>query len=152
MHIETRPAVLKAPPTRKQFENSKYEVSTSYFFYNLNHCRGAQYLLHQTVVEQDTDIAIISEPYSIPNTLNFHSNTPSTSAIWACSKEPYFLDSTSSGAVYARTYTNGIRVYSCYMPPRWIATEFESAIVELVEARVHTPTLIAVDFKAWAID
>jgi len=120
---------------------------------NLNHCRAAQDLLHQTSSEHNIDLAILSEPYKSIDTPNYVSNTAETSAIWTCSKNPFFLDSISKGMGYVRAFTKGISVFSCYMPPSWSIMEFGNAIDELVEdARLHSPSIIAGDFNAWAVE
>jgi len=120
---------------------------------NLNHCRAAQELLHQTVAERNIDIAIISEPYKLIDSNKYVSNTTNSASVWACSSEPFFLDNVSSGAGYARTFFRGIWVYSCYMPPRWSLQEYGNALDELVEdVRTHTPSIVAGDFNAWATE
>ena len=51
---------------------------------NLTHCDTAQQLLCQSVVESNSDVAIISEPYRVPTgNANWIVDKTGLAAIWA---------------------------------------------------------------------
>lgn len=120
---------------------------------NLNHCRAAQELLHQTVRELNIDIALISEPFKNPNQPGWICDNTTTSAIWPTSGQALQdIWSIQSGG-FVRATISGITIYSCYIPPRFNIDEYKNIVNTLVsDAAGRGPVLIAGDFNAWATE
>lgn len=120
---------------------------------NLNHCAAAQNLLTQSVLENNIDVAIISDPYVVPNRSDWIADQSSSVAIWTCGKYPFQHINVNVRDGYVAAKINGITFYSCYAPPRWTQTEFEDMVDKLTDdAFSNSPLVIAGDFNAWAID
>lgn len=118
---------------------------------NLNHCRGAQDLLSQAVVERRVDVAIISEP---------HSGTITGSPSW-------LLDSTGRAALgvinnrltvgdvevgdgYVAARIDGTSVYSCYASPNSPIASYRAFLLRIEDSvrRRQGDVIVAGDFNA----
>ncbi|XP_038106605.1 uncharacterized protein LOC119766237 [Culex quinquefasciatus] len=118
---------------------------------NLNHCDTAQQLLFQTVVEKKCDIALLSEPYQVPEgNRNWLSDPPKAAAIWVTGQFPIQeLVAAEEGFVIAKV--NGVFYCSCYAPPRWSIDRFDRMLDRLTDALTgKTPVVVAGDFNAWS--
>lgn len=120
---------------------------------NLNHCKAAQDLLRQHVVEQGVEVVLITDPYSVPegSTSWLTSSGTQRAAIWLVGsgvtaaevhRDPEFMS--------ARL--NGIQTFSCYASPNKSMAEFEDFLQRL-EVKVRAvepgvPVLITGDFNA----
>uniref|UniRef100_A0A2M4ADW9 Putative waldo-6 aae n=1 Tax=Anopheles triannulatus TaxID=58253 RepID=A0A2M4ADW9_9DIPT len=121
---------------------------------NLNHCEAAQQLLKQTAVEVKCDVALISEPYRVPDTSNnnsWASDSWKKAAIWVTGKHAIdeVVSSSHEGFVIAKI--SGIFVCSCYAPPSWGPERFQKMLDNLTgELAGRKPLVIGGDFNAWA--
>lgn len=106
------------------------------------------------MLEEEIDVAIISDPFNIPhNSTTWIADTSGGAAIWACENFPFqhIISPLSEGYVAAKI--NGIYFFSCYLPPRWNAHKFEEIADSLADkAFSKHPMIIAGDFNAWAVD
>ncbi|XP_068148291.1 uncharacterized protein [Drosophila tropicalis] len=120
---------------------------------NLNHCEAAQDLLLQTLVEQKSDVAVVSAPYRIRPSGNSVCSGSSKAAIIVCSTHIPPLTKVKAARHYIRGCIGKIFVYSCYFSPSLSFDELCGTVDELAaDARLYTPCLIAGDFNAWAVD
>lgn len=121
---------------------------------NLNHCEVAQDLLWQNMTESLCDVAIISEPYRIPDNNDLWATDKSKiAAINTNSRYPIqeVVSNTHEGFVIAKI--NGVYLCSCYAPPRWNIEEFEEMLDALTSVAINKkPIVIAGDFNAWAME
>lgn len=120
---------------------------------NLNHCQAAQDLLKQSVRELMVDIALLSEPYRNFDTPSWVSDSSNSSAIWSIENKVLHSARTTQELGFVRALVSGITIYSCYIPPRYSLTEFQSIVDNLTsDASNRRPLLIAGDFNAWATE
>jgi len=118
---------------------------------NLNHCRAAQDLLAQTVIEQQAEVAILSEPYKDKHEGVWQRSSDGRAAIWSCGQPPGHLSQRASRTGYTRAKIKGITFYSCYIAPSAHISEFRTIMQEIADdARGRSPILIAGDFNAWS--
>lgn len=119
---------------------------------NLKHCEAAQDLLWQNMAETKCDVAIISEPYRIPdNNGLWVTDKCKSAAINTSGRYPIqeVVSNTQEGFVVAKV--NGVYLCSCYAPPRWTIEEFEEMLDTLTRVVINKkPIVIAGDFNAWA--
>jgi len=115
---------------------------------NLNHCRAAQDHLAQTVIEEQAEVAKLSEPYKDRNGVWQHSSDGGA-AIWSSGQPPVHLSQRTSRTGYTRAKINGITFYSCYIAPSVHISEFRTIMQDIADdARGRSPILIAGDFNA----
>ncbi|XP_070075724.1 uncharacterized protein [Drosophila takahashii] len=120
---------------------------------NLNHCAVAQLLLEQNVIEENVDIALISEQYRNKNSGEWLADDSKKSAIWSCGNPKLQISRKKSGNCFARAHVNGIAFYGCYLPPSLSLCQAISVLEGIAEdARENRPAVIAGDFNAWATD
>lgn len=119
---------------------------------NLNHCRMAQDLLMQAIVESKCDVALIAEPFYVPsNNGNWVTDKARMAAIYVCGRYPIqeVLSNGEEGFVIAKV--NGVYLCSCYAPPRWSIEEFERMLDVMTEALLDKRhIIIGGDLNAWA--
>lgn len=92
---------------------------------NLNHSAGAQDLLMQTLTEKRADLAIIAEPYRVPDNPNWVTGISNSIAIFR--RGDLFL------AIYVHCRENGfvvakwgnMGIVGVYTPPSWPLEQFE---------------------------
>ncbi|XP_070068041.1 uncharacterized protein [Drosophila takahashii] len=119
----------------------------------LNHCRVAQDLLTQTIVELRIDVAILSEPHRTIRSNTWVADPTEKAAIWSCGQNTRHFSGVKAAKGYVRTKLNDLWVYSCYLPPSWSLKDFSEAIDNLViDASLHSPAMVAGDFNAWATE
>lgn len=119
---------------------------------NLNHCEAAQDLLTQMVVDENSDVVLISEPYKALDGNVWAQDKTKKAAIWICGRQAIQeLDDRGEGFVRAKI--GGIHFYSCYAPPSLSQVEYETMLRNLVlDAQERSPVVIGGDFNAWAIE
>jgi len=116
---------------------------------NLNHCRAAQDLLAQTVIEQQAEVTILSEPYKDKDEGVWQRSSEGRAAIWSCGQPPEHLSQRASRTGYTRAKIKGITFYSCCIAPSVHISEFRTITQEIADdARGRSPILIAGDFNA----
>lgn len=135
-------------------ESDSTNIKVKVIQINLNHCKAAQELLAHTVLEEKIDVAIISDPYKVPNnSSSWITDITAGAAIWACGNFPFqqVLSPLAEGYVAAKI--NGVTFFSCYLPPSWNIHTFEEIVDSLADkAYSYHPLVIAGDFNAWAVE
>ncbi|XP_041632470.1 uncharacterized protein [Drosophila kikkawai] len=120
---------------------------------NLNHCAAAQDLLSQTVREYGTDLAVLSEPYRGGRNHNWAVDSSGKAALWVCGTTSLRLENVHADNGFVRAKVGGWWVYSTYLAPSLTLAEFAVILDRLAaDARGRSPTLLAGDFNAWAVD
>ncbi|KAH8351776.1 hypothetical protein KR084_006533, partial [Drosophila pseudotakahashii] len=111
---------------------------------NLNHCEVGQLLMEQNVIEENVDIALISEKYRNKNSGEWLANNNKKSAIWSCGNPKLQISRKKSGNCFARAHVNDIAFYSCYLPPSLSLPQAISVLEEIAEdARENRPASFA---------
>ncbi|KAH8366822.1 hypothetical protein KR084_012537 [Drosophila pseudotakahashii] len=111
---------------------------------NLNHCEVAQLLLEQNVIEENVDIALISEQYRNKNSGEWLANNSKNVQYGAAEIRSFRLAEKKNGNGFARAHVNGIAFYSCYLPPSHSHPQAISVLEEIAEdARENRPAVIA---------
>lgn len=119
---------------------------------NLNHCEVAYDLLKQTAKTTKADVVLISDPYNPEKGNNWVHDKAKLASIWICGTHA-FQSSSEQHTGFVRAKINGINFYSCYAPPRFTTTEFQSLLDSIVaDATDRTPVIIGGDFNAWATE
>lgn len=119
---------------------------------NINHCRAAQDLLTQFELENRIGITVISEPYIIPDSLDWvHSANTKVAIHW----NHNFVR--SSGIIqYRGNYVVALRwqefnIIACYFPPNLRDIEYEDFLDEIeyaLEEMDKIKTIICGDFNS----
>ncbi|XP_078051336.1 uncharacterized protein LOC144477483, partial [Augochlora pura] len=132
-----------------------FEEETTVLQINLHRCKMAQDLMVQYALENDVNIVIISEPYSIMD--NWYGDTNQDAAIWVTSRT---LRRNINIHVFARekgvvaVKIDEISIFSCYISPNIQMDEFRE-ILATIEAEVIKAgpnlSLIAGDLNAKAV-
>lgn len=118
---------------------------------NINHCEAAQDLLSQMVRDNGADVAIIAEPYRIPQSPVWVADETGKAAIWACGVFP--LQEVARHSGFVRAKVNGVHFLSCYAPPSLDQDGYIRLMDAIVtEATGLHPIVIAGDFNAWAVE
>uniref|UniRef100_A0A2M4CS98 Putative retrovirus-related pol polyprotein from type-1 retrotransposable element n=1 Tax=Anopheles darlingi TaxID=43151 RepID=A0A2M4CS98_ANODA len=119
---------------------------------NLNHCETAQLLLVQTTAKAKCDVALISEPYRVPeDNATWVADSSMKAAIWVMGKHPIDEVVSNSQQGFFIAKVNGIFVCSCYAPPSWGLDQFKKMLDNLTnELAGRQPVVIGGDFNAWA--
>uniref|UniRef100_A0A2M4BC28 Putative waldo-6 aae n=1 Tax=Anopheles marajoara TaxID=58244 RepID=A0A2M4BC28_9DIPT len=121
---------------------------------NLNHCEAAQLLLGQTTAETKCDVAMISEPYKLPESnTTWVADRSKKAAIWVTGGHPIDEVVSRSHEGFVVVKVNGIFVCSCYAPPSWGLDQFQKMLDNLTEELAgRHPVVIGGDFNAWAVE
>jgi len=98
-----------------------------------NHCRAAQDLLAQTVIEQQAEVAILSEPYKDRHEGVWQHSSVGRAVIWSCGQPPGHLSQRASRTGYTRAKINGIPFYSSYIAPSVHISEFRTIMQEIAD-------------------
>lgn len=111
-------------------------------------------MLQQAVVEQNCDVAIISEPYRIPpEDGNWTADRAKTVAVWTAGRYPVQEVVYCADEGFVVVKINGIFICSCYAPPRWTIEQFNQMLDRITEELIgRRPVVIAGDFNAWAVE
>lgn len=119
---------------------------------NVNHARQAQDLLVQNMREYDIALALIAEPYNIPNHPNWVGDTDRKAAItWQSSLYQGACVLRARGRGYVAVEMANIVIFSCYVTPKCTRDTFESyldAIGDTIAECRPRSILIAGDFNA----
>ena len=121
---------------------------------NLNHCAVAQDLLCQVTREERADIAIVSEPYRNHIDPNWIGDSTNKVAIWVCGNLNIRNKMNTPSSLFTWVEVDGMRIYSCYLPPSLTIDEFQRSLDSIVaSARTSKlPIVIGGDFNAWATE
>lgn len=120
---------------------------------NQNHCREAQDMLLQFVAEQGVEVALVSDPYAIPQDSSswIASSGSRRAAIWIAG------DGIAAACVlrdpeFVSARLNGVQMFSCYASPNKTLPEFANFLQRLEDAvrsiEPGVPVLIAGDLNA----
>ncbi|CAB0027962.1 unnamed protein product [Trichogramma brassicae] len=145
----SRPAPVL--PSRKEVQPSPSMMRILQL--NLNHCRAAQDLLSQTILEQNINVAVLCDQYMNLDPPYWLADANNQAAIWVhggcllqerpARARPFFT--------WARI--NGIYFFSVYAPPRLADAEFSALLANIIEeARDKRPLIVAGDFNAWSTE
>ncbi|XP_063634867.1 uncharacterized protein LOC134805503 [Cydia splendana] len=119
---------------------------------NLNHDAKAQDLFHQSMAQWSINIAIVAEPYKVPDRIDWAGDLDGTVAITtrsAAGSNPFKSVIKGHGCVAA--VCGDLAVVGVYFSPNKTLAEFESFLVEVgaLVGRLHpTPVIVAGDFNA----
>lgn len=118
---------------------------------NLNHCRAAQDLLCQALVEKSTDVAIISEPYarSILGDTRWILDRSERAALGVMN-DTFTVGEVEREDGFVAAKVNGVTVYSCYASPNSSIANFRTLLDKLEQSvrRKQGDIIIAGDFNA----
>lgn len=120
---------------------------------NIQHCKVANDLLSQIVLEKKIDLLIISEQYRDRDGSNWYPDTGGTAAIWIPNTYVFVKShGRANGLVWVTT--SEANFVSCYFSPNENVAEFQDRLDRLEDLlRSLSGTLIvAGDFNARAID
>nr|BAC06456.1 reverse transcriptase [Papilio xuthus] len=119
---------------------------------NVNHCARAQDLLIQSMAEWATQIAVVSEPYYVPNRDDWVGDEDSLVAlIVPRSARPPSIDGVQKGRGYVGATIGGTLVVGVYCAPSMNLVEFEDLLERvgtLVGRNLPHSVLVMGDFNA----
>jgi len=120
---------------------------------NLNHCKAAQDLLRQHVAEQCVEVAVITDPHSIPERSSSWLSSAGTkrAVIWLSGREVTAAE-LYRDPEFVSARLNGVQTFSCYASPNKSRADFED-LLQRLENKVRAvepgvPILITGDFNA----
>jgi len=123
---------------------------------NLNNCWAAEQLMFQTAADSDTDIFIVSEPYTKHgNGDNWCSSTDGSAAVATTHATSFVRDGQGSGDGFAWMSIGELTVFSCYWRPSTTLDEYALFLGDLeaaIRARGSASIVLAGDFNAWNIE
>lgn len=122
---------------------------TKFLQINLNCCKAAQDLMHQSASENDVDFIFVSEYNSLGGN-HWYPDSNGKSAI-VCNFNSTVDDTGQSEPGFRWITIGEITLYSCYWSPNTTMQEYEQFLARL-ESSVRgrsTEILIAGDFNAW---
>lgn len=118
---------------------------------NLNHCRTAQDILSQMIIDEQADVVLISEPYKNIDNQTWAKDKSGLAAIWTRGKHAFQEIGQAEGFVRAKV--NGTHFYSCYARPSATIEEYQMMLRNLVtDVQGRNPVVIGGDFNAWATE
>lgn len=121
---------------------------------NLNHTAAAQDLLLQAMAEEKWDLAIISEPYRVPEHPHWAGDTEGLAAVvWAGSENSPPIQVLERDRGYVMVKWGSTVIASCYASPNKSTEAFERYLdgLELaVRRNMGPPTIVAGDLNAKA--
>lgn len=92
---------------------------------NLNHCAGAQNLLTQALAQWSIDVAVVAEPYYVPDGLNWAGATDGLVAIFS-PKAACTLSLKENGPGYVAAVWGDITVIGVYFSPNRSLSELDT--------------------------
>lgn len=122
---------------------------------NLNHARHAQELLFQSIAELEVGLAIVAEPYQVPQGDRhwLAATDDSVACHWRYAggdvSAPFSL--AEAGVGYVAVKWDDCLVVGAYLPPRLNVREFEErldSIAECIRRYLPAPVILAGDFNA----
>lgn len=120
---------------------------------NLNHCRVAQDLVVQFMVEERVDVALISDPYKAdPASSTWHVSAGQRKAAIYVANTGVTVVNVISDPEFVSARLNGVQVYSCYASPNRPIEDFQDLLRRL-EDNIRTvqqeiPVLVTGDLNA----
>ncbi|KAL4091732.1 hypothetical protein QTP88_026379 [Uroleucon formosanum] len=113
---------------------------------NLNHCRAAQQLLKQTVLDQAISVVLVSEQLRNPmEDANWVSSDDNRCAVVAVGHSAPPIEDRGSGTGFAWIKLESLVIYSCYYTPNCSVAEFEEYLSRLEDSiRVHRDCQVVV--------
>lgn len=121
---------------------------------NINHCAQAQDLLCQEMAENNIGVAIVAEPYRIPDATNWLADAEGHAAIiWNPSaiSTPCILVNRGEGFVVAKV--GNLTIVSCYVSPNIGLPEFEATLHDMaleIQGSAYKYLIVAGDLNAKA--
>ncbi|CAB0029769.1 unnamed protein product [Trichogramma brassicae] len=120
---------------------------------NLNHCRAAQDLLSQTILEQRINVSVLCDQYKNLDPPYWLSDANSQATIWAHGGCLVQERPARARPFFTRARINGIYFFSVYAPPRLADAEFTALLTNIIEeAWGKRPLIFAGDFNAWSTE
>jgi hypothetical protein len=123
---------------------------TSILQINLNHCKAAQDLLHQTVGECDVGLVMVSEPYRVPASTDWIASADGSAALWNTGRARIMMTDVRTGIGFVGAKFGSWTAYSCYYSPNRSLGEFEKYLQDLEGSLILTngDFLLTGDFNA----
>ncbi|XP_045772161.1 uncharacterized protein LOC123872074 [Maniola jurtina] len=119
---------------------------------NLNHCRAAQDLLLQSLAEWSVALAVVAEPYKVPNHPRWFGSVGDAVAIyWAGRQSDPPCSILERGSGYVAVEWGPLAVLGCYISPNSGITVYEAYLDELaacIRRCLPRPLIILGDFNA----
>ncbi|XP_058127472.1 uncharacterized protein LOC131285781 [Anopheles ziemanni] len=121
---------------------------------NLNHCEVAQQVLWQTLVKENVDVALLSEPYQVPvDDLSWVVDKTGKAAILAGGRYPIQSVDCSEHEGFVVATVNSVVCCSVYAPPSWPVVKFEEFLDKLsIELVGRGSVVVGGDFNAWSVE
>lgn len=138
-----------APSYSEQNESTNEKKKIKILQTNLNRCRAAMSLIHQTAIEENVDIIAIAEP-NIKLANEWIRNETTDVAIKITNGDIKLWDS-GSGPGYVWIKTTYLTMYMCYLSPNVTIEEYETSLQRLwfqVNEHRNDGLIIAGDFNA----
>uniref|UniRef100_A0ABD2X1G4 Endonuclease/exonuclease/phosphatase domain-containing protein n=1 Tax=Trichogramma kaykai TaxID=54128 RepID=A0ABD2X1G4_9HYME len=115
---------------------------------NLNHCRAAQDLLSQTILEQRINVAVVCDQYKNLDPPYWRTDANGQAAIWAHGGCRVQEHPARARPFFTWARINGIYIFSIYAPPRLADEEFSAFLINIVEeAWGKRPLIVTGDFN-----
>ncbi|KOB77016.1 reverse transcriptase [Operophtera brumata] len=119
---------------------------------NLNHCRSAQDLVLQTFAQWSIALAVVAEPYRIPDHPRwFGDELDSVAIYWGGSQGDPPCALIERGQGFVATEWGHLAVVGCYISPNCTLVEFEvylDAVGNCIRRCLPRPVLLLGDFNA----
>ncbi|XP_023315674.1 uncharacterized protein LOC111693878 [Trichogramma pretiosum] len=121
---------------------------------NLNHCKAAQDLLSQTILEERINVAVVSDQYkNLEPPYTWLADANSQAAIWVQGGSTVQERPARARPFFTWARINGIYLFSVYAPPRLADVEFFALLSDIIEEALNRrPLIVAGDFNAWATE
>ncbi|CAI6360923.1 unnamed protein product [Macrosiphum euphorbiae] len=120
---------------------------------NLNHCRVAQDLVAQFMVEERVDVALLSDPYNADNPSSaWHVSAGQRKAAIYVASTGVTVANVISDPEFVSVRLNGVQVYSCYASPNRPLEDFQDLLRRLEDSirtvQQEAPVLVTGDLNA----
>ncbi|CAB0039197.1 unnamed protein product [Trichogramma brassicae] len=121
---------------------------------NLNHCKAAQDLLSQTILEQRINVAVVCDQYkNLDPPYTWLADANSQAAIWVQGGGGVQERPARARPFFTWARINGIYFFSVYAPLRLADVEFSALLPNIMEEAWDKRLLIvASDFNAWSTE
>ncbi|XP_054745783.1 uncharacterized protein LOC129250173 [Anastrepha obliqua] len=114
----------------------------------------AHLLLPQIMMEQEADIAVLSEQYASPSVGWFIEDPSSTEAIWCKDNTKLQVTNSGTGNGYVWMRSQCLTIISCYLTPSDNGANFQAKLdnIEDTARQISGHTIIAGDFNSKAME
>ncbi|CAB0033693.1 unnamed protein product [Trichogramma brassicae] len=121
---------------------------------NLNHCKAAQDLLSQTILEQCFNVAVVCDQYkNLDPPYTWLADANSQAPIWVQGGGMVPECPARARPFFNWAQINGIYLFSVYAPPRLADVEFFALLTNIIEeAWDKRPLIVAGDFNTWSTE